>query len=309
MASKKVETRAMSEERLSRLEKAQEEILEKLAKLEKAFSTEISEIKAEIREIKSAREVLSLDIDGRLDDFGRDMQDLRGRVEACVLSHDDINRQWPVVGNSTDDSGLKDKVTNSSPAGKLADRTTQVISEGGQDVRRSTGVARETEGKILVVGDSLARGVGFKMTQLYGDNVEVNAVGGAKVKDVLSSVRSVTPGKTETLVVIAGANNMEEDFSKTIEDGLQEVIDAGKKVAKEVVIVGLVKRYDLGSLFECKRILVNKVVKNKCSDSGVKFLEYEPERSRLHKDGLHLNWRGQYELGRAILSKCRPSFL
>ena len=309
MASNKVETRAMSEERITRLLKGQEELRDRLAKLEKAFLTEIRDIKAEISEIKSVREVSSQVMLGRLDDIGRDMQDLRGRVEACVLTHDDVKRQWPVVGDCTGDSGLKGKVTNGSTEGRPSDKVTTGSSEVRQGARRNNGVATDTRGKILVVGDSLARGVGYKMTELYGDMVEVNAVGGAKLRDVLGSVSSVAPDNTGTLVVIAGANNMENDYSETIEGGLQEIINAGTKVAKEVVVVGLVKRYDLGPSYESKRILLNMKIKSRCKDAGVKFLEYEPERSRLHKDGLHLNWRGQYELGKAILSKCRPDFL
>ena len=308
MASHKVETRTRTEERLSCLEMAVAKLTETVIKLEAAISTETLET-------KSAREALKLDMDGRLEEFDRNVKDLSGRIEACVLRFDDMDRQWPVVGrDATKNLGQKDKTTNKTETGTVGLRqgpkvtpTAPVgVTSRTKSQIDSDGHRQEAKGKILVVGDSLARGVGYKMTSMYGDSVKVDAVGGAKIKDVVGRVNEVTPDKTSTLVVIAGANNMQEDYSETIEEGVQDLIAAGSKVAKDILVVGLVKRYDLGPGFERKRILLNMRIKARCKDAGAKFIEYEPERSRLHKDGLHLNWRGQNELGKAILSKCKP---
>jgi hypothetical protein len=65
-------------------------------------------------------------------------------------------------------------------------------------------------------------------------------------------------------------------------------------------MVGLIKRYDLSRAHECKRIVVNRKLKQLCRDKEVRFVEYEPLRSRVHRDGLHLNFMGQNELGQKV---------
>ena len=85
-----------------------------------------------------------------------------------------------------------------------------------------------------------------------------------------------------------------------------EIIDAGKENSKELVMIGLIKRYDVGHEYESKRIVVNGKLRELCESKDVKFVEYEPERSRVHRDGLHLNFRGQNELGRRIFSVTKP---
>ena len=83
-----------------------------------------------------------------------------------------------------------------------------------------------------------------------------------------------------------------------------------EKGSKTVTIVGIPKRYDLGTgshfkRIERKRLLVNMKLKRLCTSKGISYLEYEPERSRAHRDGLHFNSVGQNELGREIFDRIK----
>lgn len=166
---------------------------------------------------------------------------------------------------------------------------------------------RKTIQNIVVTGDSLARGVGHKLKEQVGDIVEVRAFGGAKLKRVTENIVGMARDSSRQLVVVAGANSIDEPTTDLL-GNFEKIIDAGKVSSNQVVIVGLVKRYDSGKAYESKRILVNSKLKALCRDRHVKFIEYEPERSRLHRDRLHLNFRGQNELGQKVFA-CIKSFL
>ena len=77
---------------------------------------------------------------------------------------------------------------------------------------------------------------------------------------------------------------------------------------RQITLIGISKRTDINSFQNSRRIGVNKQLKEKCAEMGVKFVEFEPSNDSLARDGLHLNNAGQDELGRIIFRHCR-SFL
>ena len=129
------------------------------------------------------------------------------------------------------------------------------------------------------------------------------------MSEVSQAVGTLPIDKRRNLVVVAGANSLKDVMSESMLRSYGEMIDNGKRVSNGIIVVGLVKRYDLGPSFERKRIDINSSLKSMCKVKGVEFVEYEPERSRVHGDGLHLNFRGQNELGRMVFGKLKSSFL
>lgn len=172
----------------------------------------------------------------------------------------------------------------------------------------ATALARrlcESKGRILVAGDSLARGMGYKLKEQCGDMVDVRAYGGAKLGSIADHIVGMSRDENRQLVVVAGANSILEPAADLL-GKFEEIVDAGKDNSNELVIVGLIKRYDVGPEYESKRIVVNGKIKALCENRQVRFVEYEPERSRVHSDGLHLNFRGQNELARKVFAFSRP---
>ena len=87
------------------------------------------------------------------------------------------------------------------------------------------------------------------------------------------------------------------------------MIEEAKKISnRKISLVGILKRADVGLYFESKRIGVNERLRKMCEQSGVEYIEYNLERSRLARDGLHLNHLGQDELAKSIFDHCK-SFL
>lgn len=270
---------------------------ERVAALEQA----LGEIKVVLGQVE-AREAECIVVEDRLSKLERLVQDVASSAEACRLRLEERDSEWPVVGKVVQPGGSADR------GGAVGRKVEVKVADSGTKVTVS-GLLRGATGKVLVTGDSLARGMGHKLREQCGNNlVEVAARGGATLAQVADSVAGLRKDDQRQLVVVAGANSMkEEPFSGMLEN-FYKIIEESKKSSRSVVVVGLVKRYDLGRQYECKRIVVNARLKGLCKERGVSFLEYEPERSRVHKDGLHLNYRGQWEMGRKVFGEVK-SFL
>ena len=77
---------------------------------------------------------------------------------------------------------------------------------------------------------------------------------------------------------------------------------------RRVSMVGIPNRFDLSGYQNSRRIGVNLQLEKMCRELDIEFITYEPYRSRIAKDGLHLNHVGQDELARKIFEHCK-SFL
>ena len=288
------------EERVLALERAIEACNEKLKKLDGVAST-IDEVKSSA----TARDAVSQELEVRLGKVEDQMGELASKLEAMILSQE---KEWPTLEKKEDEdytvvAGKKGRRGKGNRANEVQGKSKVVVAKSSlaQELRQS-------KRKVVVAGDSLARGVGHKLKEQCGDKISIRAESGAKLGAVSDFVGSLDKDENRQLIVVAGANSLEKESSVDLLGNFGKVIDAGKKSSKDVVIVGLVKRYDLSQTYESKRIVVNSKLKALCRDSGVKFVEYEPERSRVHRDGLHLNFRGQNELGRMIFP-CVSNFL
>ena len=172
-----------------------------------------------------------------------------------------------------------------------------------------------TEDTILVIGDSLARGAGYKLQKQCGRQiVEVRSAGGARLKQIEQNISLLEKSNLRHIAIIGGTNDLQTTMTEEIEESYKKIIStAEQKGSNSITIVGIPKRYDLGrgsyyERIERKRLLVNMKLKKICAEKGITYLQYEPERSRVHGDGLHFNSWGQNELGQAIFGKIK-SFL
>ena len=280
------------EDRVAALEKAMELVTEKLKKLE-TMSVGIDEVKNSV----AARDVVSLEMEEKVVKMEKQIGEVASKLEAMILEQD---KEWPALVKKDDDDFTlverkKERRSKEIRATEQRNKSTAV----GTKVSMAQELER-CEREVVVVGDSLARGVGYKLREQCGDMVSVKAESGAKLGVVSKFVESMDKDDNRQLVVVAGANSVEKESAEALLDNFGKIIDAGKNSSSEVVMVGLVKRYDLNQTYECKRIVVNAKLKALCRTKGAKFIEYEPERSRVHSDGLHLNFRGQIELGLRI---------
>ena len=106
---------------------------------------------------------------------------------------------------------------------------------------------------------------------------------------------------------MVGTNNLKSDGTNTILKKYEELIRTAKeKCIRNVTVVGIVCRNDVGEYHEFKRYAINAKLKKKCEMMGVYYVEmdvmYKDRNRVLCRDGLHLNDRGRTRwVGRFII--------
>ena len=88
----------------------------------------------------------------------------------------------------------------------------------------------------------------------------------------------------------------------------RKLVERGRSVGcKSITLVSLLRRYDLDCRYEEKRGRLNRELSKLCHDLQVQLVvNYEVGRSRVARDGLHLNARGRRELGGVFFKKIVP---
>ena len=159
-----------------------------------------------------------------------------------------------------------------------------------------------------MVGDSLARGVGTKLEQ-QSHMVTTRSRGGARIENVTEEIELLKDNPDRHLVILVGTNNVQNETSETIRTKYKSLLETSKKVKnRRVSVIGIPRRFDLSGYQNSRRIGVNLQLEKMCSELEIDFIEHEPYRSRIARDGLHLNHVGQDELARKIFEHCK-SFL
>lgn len=286
------------EDRLVVLERAIEVFRDRFRQLEVAVLG-IDDVKSTI----AARDVVNLEVEDKLTRMEMQMGELASNLEILKVKFEDFDKQWPALGAKADE-GFSVVGGKKMDRGK-GEKKVPVASACPDPTKKFSYKLQNSKQNVLVTGDSLARGMGYKLKEQCGNMVDVRAFGGAKLGRITDNIVHLSKDENRQLVVVAGANSIEEPTTDLI-GNFEEIIDAGKDNSNEVVIVGLIRRYDAGSSFESKRIVVNAKLKELCRVRQVKFVEYEPERSRVHRDGLHLNFWGQNELGKRVFDVLKP---
>ena len=180
------------------------------------------------------------------------------------------------------------------------------------------------EGTVVLMGDSMIRGVGEKMRR---DNIMFTPIanGGARIESITWSLKNkqVTQLRDEShLVVMVGTNNLKGEGTEVIMNKYKELIETMKEVkCRKLTTVGILTRGDENEYLESKRIGLNQRLSELCARNGVEFVDpsgvYDTinagrpaqERRRietrvLDRWGLHLNEWGQEQVARVLFKHC-----
>ena len=297
------------EERLTMVEKFLERIVEQLKlmetqgnrisecerKLEDRISVDVSETSKQVTsesndDLLSRLAVSELTTEERIGKLETQITEVGDKAMALGLRFQEFKEEFPTPA----ETGLKS--------------VEQVVKSNDDRNSMSCGeMLRTTKESVLIVGDSIARGVGDKLRSQGGKVFDRFSRGGARIDSVGNEILKLEDDSNRHVVVMAGTNNLESDDSSDILEQYEKLLDNARKVKhRQVTVVGIVKRYDLRSSFESKRIVVNMRLKEMCRKKNIAFLEFDPERSQMGKDLLHLNEEGQTELAIKIFGHCLP---
>jgi len=156
------------------------------------------------------------------------------------------------------------------------------------------------EGTVLLIGDSLARGVGCNLKSQH-NMFESQAFGGARIEDIAKKVEEIKDNERH-IVVMVGTNNLQSDGTTMIMNKYKDLIAQLKgKRFKQTSMVEILARNDLSNYNNSKRIAMNIQLKELCQKNNIDFLEIAIDKdAMLDGRGLHLNFCGQDKVARSI---------
>lgn len=198
------------EDRVAALELAMSDKIkleERVAALESTVETlrvqlaEIQPVVTEFETEKNRRDDASVELGARVGSIEKTVEDLAGKVEALRLSAEQYQAEWPKVGSE----GGKGEGWQVAGRGKRQVRLSESSGAAGSNRKVTWGeqLAR-TGDKVLVMGDSLARGVGYKMKRQFDDVFDVRAVGGSKLGQVSQAAKTLKKTQRETWWLLQG---------------------------------------------------------------------------------------------------------
>jgi len=284
-------------ERVIKIEEKLERLSKRMDDVENGYIAQGLHVEDKFKEVTSECdskvESNELRCEGRVEVLGSKLQDVSDKTTAIELRLGEIAemcKDWPTPQESM---LMKDKAKN------------KVIKKGLSFADKFKEKAKDT---IVLIGDSLARGVGTKLEQ-QSHMVTTKSRGGAKIEHAAEQIRLLPDNEDRHLVVLVGTNNVQNETSETIRLKFKSLLETSKKMTnRRVSVIGIPRRYDLSGYQNSRRIGANLQLEKMCKELDIEFIKYEPYRSRIAKDGLHFNHVGQEELARMIFEHCK-SFL
>jgi hypothetical protein len=216
------------------IEKAIEEVSERVGKLEKSCDelkvgvdekvievtknqTVVAEIVVDDKwkkvdsEIESKMAVSEIKCEERMSEIGKTIEEMRNRVKTCESKISDFRSQWPTpiegVAMSKKESANKHKIS---------------FAEKFKNKEKDT---------VLLIGDSLVRGVGKKLETESHMFTGVSK-GGAKLEHIVDEVSKLEDREDRHLVVFVETNNIKSEGSELVLRNYEELIEKCKSVKK-----------------------------------------------------------------------------
>lgn len=293
------------EERLKLVESAIEAVNARMtsveARLESVASKQISidvdfedKIKEAVSESESKLVSSELRCEQKFTDIGKQLQEVTDKATAIELRISELSEEWPTVQEAWKDVGKTRKNIDTAVNDKKVRK--QSFAEKFKDRASDT---------VVIIGDSLVRGVGAKLEQ-QSNMYTAASRGGARIENVTEEISQMKDKEDRHLVVLVGTNNVQKEGSVEIIEKYKTLIEVSKRIkSRKISICGIPRRVDLTSYQNSRRLGVNQQLKEICTKNDVEYIEYEPQNSRLARDGLHLNYLGQDELAGRIFSHCK----
>lgn len=280
-------------ERLGKIEAKLELFDKRLVEIENSYVARDIQVDDKIKEIASdcGNKITSSELryESRVEELGTKLQVVSDQTTAIEMRLGDLtksSKDWPTI----------------KEANLISERKN--IEVNRKSVSFADKFKKKAKDTIVLIGDSLARGVGAKLEQ-QSHMVTTRSRGGAKIENITEQIGLLQQNEGRHLVVLVGTNNIQNENSETIKLKYRSLLETCKKVKnRRVSVIGIPQRFDLTDYQNSRRIGVNLQLEKLCKEFDIEFILHEPYRSRLAKDGLHFNYTGQDELARKIFDHC-----
>ena len=258
------------------------------------ISQRSGEIEIKIDEIQSKVTITELRIDDESKKLSEQLGEISSRTTVLELKLGEFVEQWPTPGEADK------KVSDKTSVDKLENKNTIKAKLSFQDKHRN-----KRSDTVVLIGDSLTRGIGTcleKDSNMYSKL----SFSGARIEDIQSKLSIVGDKPNSHVVVVVGTNNIKQDGSEAVISKFESLVAEVKKHSyRKVSVVGILKRNDLNSYTDSRRIGTNLRLKKLCEDNNIGYIYKDIVIRQLSTDGLHLNEQGQDVIAREIFSHCK----
>ena len=304
-----------------RVEKAKQELAELETRLEGALlrsgsmEGSLEQMAKSQNEIRAAIQSLELEL-GSVESEGSGSEEEWIRVEGKTQQKVRKQQEQTTVGRvAQKPSETRVEQTATKEAGgqgreDAADRT-EAKTEAGNGGKKGIGPTPIPQTKeIVVVGDSIARGIGARLREQHG-NVRVFAKGGGTLADAEQKVDEVVLTGDEAVLVMTGGNDIDRG------NGTEEVLERYERVVatlrsrgvKSITLVGPSTRRHFSRYDNSKVTGINQRLRRWCKKEGTNFVEggiWEKDKIRLlARDGVHFSRSGEDFMVRKIYQSIR----
>ena len=282
----------------------------------------VGKAKQELAELESRLQgalLSSGSLGASLDKMAKSQAEIRTAIQSLELELDSVESEesgseakWIRVEGKKQQ---KDRVAR-KPSETQAEQT--AAEEDGCQGREEQNGRRKGRGpvpipqtnEIVVVGDSIARGIGARLQEQHG-NVRVFAKGGGRLVDAEQKVEEVALTGDEAVLVMTGGNDIDRG------DGTEEVVERyGRVVAtlrsrgvKSITLVGPSTRRHFSKYDNSKVIGINQRLSRWCRKEGTNFVEggvsAQDKIRLLARDGVHFTRSGEDFMVRKIHQSIR----
>ena len=164
--------------------------------------------------------------------------------------------------------------------------------------------------EIVVIGDSIARGVGARLQEQHGV-VRVFAKGGGTLTDAQRKVDEIRLNGEEAVIIMTGGNDIDRgDGTEEVVRGYERLVTSLRsKGVERITLVGPSTRRHFSTYFKSKVIGINNRLRRWCTKERVNFVEggvTEKDKIRLlARDGVHFSRNGEDFMVRKIYQSTR----
>lgn len=269
----------------------------------------IVELEQEIKvlgdECKSKFVVSEMRIEDECKRLSDKVDDLSGRATALGMKFEEVSNQWPLPSEVGAKQKLPDKSKKLMASGSSSGSSSNSSEVEGNKISFRDKYKNRSPDTVVVVGDSLARGVGNALER-DSNMFSKFAYGGAKIETVEEKIRDLDEYENSHVVLVVGTNNLMNDGTEAIMGKFESLINETKKHKfRKVSFLGMLKRQDLNSYTECKRIGLNLRLKKLCEANNIGYIYKDLVTEHFCKDGLHLSLFGQDDVARVVFRHCK----
>ena len=204
-------------ERVTKIEEQLERLSKRMDDVENGHIAQGLQVEDKIKDV--AREwdskIVSSELrcESKVEVLGTKLQDISDKTTAIELrlgEIDEKSRDWPTPQQTR---LMKEQFKN------------KVVMKGPSFADKFKDKAKDT---IVLIGDSLTRGVGAKLEQ-QSHMVTTKSRGGAKIENVTEQIELLQDKDDRHLVVLVGTNNIQNENSETIRKKFKSLLETSRK--------------------------------------------------------------------------------